>query len=109
MALQNPKDWEFLLSEDPIQLSQPSTSRRRLRDKDGPSERYVQPRVEVDLQQLPLTSLRALQLDARTFVIVLEAETILDKGHQVVFEGYFENINVGNMVTRLSDDVGHHL
>jgi hypothetical protein len=30
-------------------------------------------------------------------------------GHQVVFEGYFENTNVGHMVTRLSDDIGHRL
>jgi hypothetical protein len=60
MASQNPEDWEFPLPEDPIQLSQPSTSRRRLRDEEGPSERYVQLGVEADLQQLPLTSLRAL-------------------------------------------------
>jgi hypothetical protein len=50
MASQNPEDWEFPLPEDPIQLSQPSTSRRHLRDEEGPSERHVQPRVEVDFQ-----------------------------------------------------------
>jgi hypothetical protein len=95
--------------EDPIQLSQPSTSRWRLRDEEGPSERHVQPRVEANLQQLPLTSLRTLQPDARALIIVLEAETILVESHQVVFEGCFENTNVGHMVTRLSDDIGHRL
>jgi hypothetical protein len=27
-------------------------------------------------------------------------------GHQVVFEGYFQNTNKGQMVSRLSDEVG---
>jgi hypothetical protein len=38
MASQNSKDWEFLLahvSDYPIQLSQPSTSRRRVRQWSG--------------------------------------------------------------------------
>jgi hypothetical protein len=109
MASQNPKDWEFPLSKDLIQLSQPSTSRRRLRDEEGPSKHHVQPRVEADLQQLPLTSLRALQSEARVLVIVLEAEAMLIESHQVVFEGCFENTNVGYMVTCLSDDIGHRL
>jgi hypothetical protein len=109
MASQNPEDWEFPLPEDPIQFSQPSTSRRRLRDEEGPSKRHVQPRLEADLQQLPLTSLRALQPNARTLVIVLEVETMLVESHQVVFEGCFKNTNVGHMVTRLFDDIGHHL
>jgi hypothetical protein len=109
MASQNPEDWEFSLSESPIQFSQPSTSRRRLWDKEELSKHHIQPRLERDLQQLPLTSLRALQPDVRVFVIVLEAEAMLVGGHQVVFEGYFENTNVGHMVTRLSDDIGHRL
>jgi hypothetical protein len=109
MASQNLDDWEFPLPEDPIQLFQPSTSRRYLRDEEGPYERHVQPRVEVDLQQLPLISLRALQPDARALVIVLEAVTMLVEGHQVVFERYFENTNAGHMVTCLSDDIGHRL
>jgi hypothetical protein len=109
MASQNPEDWEFPLPEDPIQLSQSSTSRRRLRDEKGPSERQVQPRLEIDLQQLPLTSLRALQSDAKALVIVLEAEAMLVGGHQVVFKGCFENTNAGHMVTRLSNDIGHRL
>jgi hypothetical protein len=81
MASQNPEDWEFPLPDDPIQLSQPSTSKRHLRDEEGPSEHHVQPRVEADLQQLPLTSLRALQPDARALVIILEAEAMLVEGH----------------------------
>jgi hypothetical protein len=109
MVSQNPENWEFPLPKDPIQLSQPSTSRRRLRDEEGPFERHVQPRIEADLQQLPLTGLRALQPDARALVIVLEAEAILVEGHQVVFEGCFENTNASHMVTRLSDDIGHRL
>jgi hypothetical protein len=80
-----------------------------LRDEEGPSEHHVQPHVEIDLQQLPLTSLRALQLDARALVIILEVEAILVQGHQVMFEGCFENTNVGHMVIRLSDDIGHRL
>jgi hypothetical protein len=109
MASQNPEDREFPLPEDLIQLSQPSTSRRYLRDEEGPSERHVQPRVEADLQQLPLTSLRALQPDARALVIVLEAKAMLVEGHQMVFEGCFENTNADYMVTRLSNDIGHRL
>jgi hypothetical protein len=30
-------------------------------------------------------------------------------GHQVVFEGCFENTNEGHMVTCFSDDIGHRL
>jgi hypothetical protein len=69
----------------------------------------VQLRVEADLQQLPLTSLRALQPNAGVLVIVLEAEAMLVEGHQVVFEGCFENTNAGHMMIRLSDDIGHRL
>jgi hypothetical protein len=55
----------------------------------------VQLRVEADLQQLPLTSLRALQPNAGVLVIV--------------FEGCIENTNAGHMMIRLSDDIGHRL
>jgi hypothetical protein len=48
--------------------------------------------------------LRALQPNARSLVIVLKAEVMLVEGHQVVFEGCFENTNASYMVTRLSDD-----
>jgi hypothetical protein len=50
MASQNPEDWEFSLLEDPIQLFQPSTSRRRLQDEEESSECHVQPYLETDLQ-----------------------------------------------------------
>jgi hypothetical protein len=55
-----------------------------------------------------LISLRALQLDARALVIVLEVEAMHIEGHQVVFKRCFENTNAGYMVIRLSDDIGHH-
>jgi hypothetical protein len=80
-----------------------------LRDEEGPFERHVQPHVKVDLQQLPLISLRALQPDARALVIVFEVEAMFVEGHQVVFERCFENTNAGHMVTRLSDDIGYYL
>jgi hypothetical protein len=53
--------------------------------------------------------LRVLQPDAKALVIVLEAEAMFVEGHQVVFEGCFENTNTGHIVTRLSDDIDHSL
>ena len=44
MALQDPDNWKFpltQLSEVPIQLSQPSTSRRHLKDEEEPSKHHV--------------------------------------------------------------------
>jgi hypothetical protein len=41
MASQNPEDWEFSLPEDPIQFSQPSTSRQHLQDEEKPFECHV--------------------------------------------------------------------
>jgi hypothetical protein len=112
MASQNPKDWEFFLAhllDDSIQPSQPSTSRRRVRDEVETFERRVQPCSDLDPQQLPLTSLKSLQLDTRALVIILEVEAMLIRGHQVVFEGCFQNTNESQMVRRLSDEVGHCL
>jgi hypothetical protein len=80
-----------------------------LRDEEKPSERHVQPHLEIDLRQLPLISLRVLQLEGRALIIVLEAEAMFIGSHQVVFEGCFENTNIGHMVTRLSNDIGHCL
>jgi hypothetical protein len=34
---------------------------------------------------------------------------MLVRNHQVVFERCFETTNTGHMVTRLSNDIGHHL
>ena len=65
--------------------------------------------METDLQQLPLTSLKALQLNTRVLVIVLEAKAMLVEGHQVVFEGCFKNTNAGHMVTHFSNDIGYRL
>ena len=103
MGSQNSENWEFSLAEDSIQLSQPSTFKQRLRDEEEPSERPVQPRLETNLLKLPLTSLRALQPDARVLVIIIEAKAMLVGGYQVVFEGSFENTNTSHMVTRFSD------
>ena len=53
MALQDPEDWEFPLTqllEVSIPLSQPLTSRHRLRDEKEPSEHHVQLRLDFDLQ-----------------------------------------------------------
>jgi hypothetical protein len=73
------------------------------------SECRVQPRLDLDTQQLPLLSLKSLQLDARVLVIILKAEAMFIGGHQVVFEGCFQIINKCQMVSRLSDEVGHRL
>ena len=112
MALQDPEDWEFPLIQIPevlIPLSQPSISRRRLRDEDEPSERHIQPRLDFDPQQPPLRSLRTLQLGTRVLVIILEVEALLIGGHQVVFEECFKNTNGLPMVTRLFNDIGYRL
>jgi hypothetical protein len=77
MTSQNPEDWKFSLSNDPIQHFQPSTSRWHLRDEEEPSEQYIQPRLDSDPRQLPLTSLTSLQPDARVLIIVSEAKTML--------------------------------
>lgn len=109
MDSQDPDEWELSLSqlpEDPFQSSQPSTSRRRVRDEAGPSERRVQPRPDPSLQQLAFVN---LQPDARALVIVLEAEASLTGGRQMVFEGCFENTNEGQMVSRFSNEMGHRL
>ena len=83
----------------PVQFSQPSTSRRRLRDEEQPFERHTQPRLDPGPQQAPLASLKSLHPGARAFVIILESEALLIDGHQVVFEGSFENINEVQTVT----------
>ena len=93
----------------PVQFSQPSVFRRHLRDEEQPFERHTQPRLDPGPQQAPLASLRSLHPGARTLVIVLESEALLIDGHQVVFEGNFENNNEVQTVARLSDDIGHRL
>jgi hypothetical protein len=73
------------------------------------SERHVQPRSDLDLQQLPLTSLKSLQPDSKNLVIILKVEAMLIGGHQVVFERCFQNTNEGHMVSHLFDEIGHRL
>jgi hypothetical protein len=107
MDSQDPEDLELTLSQlagEPTQLSQPLISRRHLRNEAEPSESHVQPRSDSNLQQLA-----SLRLDARALVIVLEVEATLSGGHQVIFEGCFENTNEGQMVSRFSNENGHRL
>ncbi|KAG0570940.1 hypothetical protein KC19_6G199200 [Ceratodon purpureus] len=104
MEPQDPDDWQLPLSQLPVDPSQPSSSRRRLRDEAGPSERCVQPRTEPGISQFTLP---ALQLDNRALVIVLESEPTLSGNYQMVFEGCFENNNEGQMVSHISSEVGH--
>ena len=93
MASQDPEDWELPLTQVPIQFSQPSTSRRRLRNEKQPFERHIQPRLDPGPQQAPLASLRSLHPGARPLVIAFESEALLIDGYQVIFEGSFENNN----------------
>ena len=112
MVSQNPEDWDVSLihlPDDPIQLFQLSTSRRCVRDETETSKHCIQPRLDLDPQQLPLMSLTSLQPDVRALVIILEAKAMFIGGHQVVFEGCFQNTNEGQMVSRLSNDISHHL
>ena len=109
MAPQDPEDWELPLTQVLVQFSQPSTFRRHLRDEEHPFERHTQPRLDPDPQQAPLASLKSLHPSARTLIIVLKSEAFLIDGHQVVFEGSFENNNEVQTVTRFSDDKRHRL
>ena len=102
MDSQDPDDWQLPLSQLPVDPNQPSTSRRRLQDEAGPSERCVRPRTDPGIQQLPV-----LQLDNKALVIVLESEPTLSGSYQMVFEGCFENNNEEQRVTRISSEVGH--
>ena len=85
-----------------VQFSQPSISRRHLRDEEQPFECHIQPQIDPGPQQAPLAS---LHLGTRALVIVLESEALLIDGHQVVFEGSFENSNEVQMMTRLFEDI----
>ena len=80
-----------------------------MQDEADNSESCVQPCSDLDLQQLLLTSLKTLQLVARTLVIIFEAEAMLVRSHRVVFEGCFQNTNEGHMVSCLSNEMDHRL
>ena len=64
-----------------------------LRDEEEPFEYHTQSWLDPNPQQASLTSLRSLCLGTRALVIVLESEALLIDGHQVAFEGSFENNN----------------
>ena len=65
-----------------VQFSQLSTSRRRLRDEEQPFKHHTQPWLDP-----------SPQLGTKALVIILEFEALLIDGHQMVFEGSFENNN----------------
>ena len=74
MESQDPNDWQLPLSQLPVDLDQPSTSKRCARDEAEPSERCVQPQTEPSIPQF---SLPVLQLENKALVIVLESEPTL--------------------------------
>jgi hypothetical protein len=45
----------------------------------------------------------------KALIIILEAEAMVRGGHQVVFEGCFQNTNESQIVSHLSDEVGYRL
>jgi hypothetical protein len=104
MDSQDPDNWQLPLSQLLVDSNQPSSSRRRVRDEAGPSERCVQPRTDPGTQQF---SLPILQLENKALVIVLESEPMLSGSHQMVFEGCFENNNEEQKVSRISSEIGH--
>jgi hypothetical protein len=82
MISQNHEDWEFSLAhlpDDPIQLSQPSKSKWRMRDEAKTFERCVQLHSDLNPKQLSLIS---LQSDAKVLLLILETEAKLIEGHQ---------------------------
>jgi hypothetical protein len=52
--------------------------------------------------------LKSLQPNVRALVIILEAKAMFIEGHQMVFEGCFQNTNEDQIVSRLFDEVGHY-
>jgi hypothetical protein len=80
-----------------------------MRDEAETSKRCVQSRSNLDPQQLSSTSLKNLRPDARALIIILKAEALFIGGHQVVFEGCFENTNKGQRMNYLSNEIGHRL
>ena len=92
-----------------VQFSQPSISKRRLRDEEQPFERHTKPWLDPGPQQAPLANLRSLYPSTRAFVIILESAALLIDSYQMVFEGSFENNNEVQMMTRLFNDIEHRL
>ena len=83
MESQDPNDWQLPLSQLPVDLDQPSTSRRCVRDEAKPSERCVQPRTEPGIPQFLLS---VLQLENKALIIVLESKPALSGSYQMIFE-----------------------
>ena len=106
MESQDLDDWQLQLSQLPVDLDQPSTSRRRTRDEVGAFEHRVQPQTEPSILRF---SLPVLQLKNKALVIVLESEPTLSGSYQMVFEGCFENNVEDQMVSRISGDKGYYL
>ena len=106
MESQDPDDWQLPLSQLPIDLDQPSPSRRHARDVVEPFERCVQPQTEPGIPQF---SLPVLQLENKALIIVLESEPTLSGSYQMIFEGCFKNNAEEQMVSRISGDGGHRL
>ena len=104
MESQDPNDWQLSLSQLPIDLDQPSTSRCHIQDKIGPSKHCVQPQIEPGISQF---SLRILQLENKALVIVLEFEPTLSDNNQMVFERCFKNNAKEQMMSRIFGDGGH--
>ena len=106
MESQDPDDWQLPLSQLPVDPDQSSTSRRRARNEAEPSERCIQPRIELGI---PHFSLLILQLENKALLIVLEFEPTLSGSYQMIFEGCFENNAEEQIVSRISGDGGHRL
>ena len=96
----------MVLSQLPIDLDQPSTSRWRTQDEAGPFERRIQPQIEPSISQFLLP---VLQLKNKALVIVLKFEPTLSRSYQMVFEGCFENNTKEQMVSYISGHGGHRL
>ena len=94
------------LSQLPVDLNQPSTSRQCTRDEIGPSKNCVQPQTEPDILQF---SVPVLQLENKALIIVLESEPTLSGSYQMIFERCFENNVEEQMVSHISGDGSHRL
>ena len=77
-----------------------------MQDEAETSEQHVQPRSDSSPQQLSLPS---LQPNTRALVIVLKVEAMFIGCHQVMFEGYVENTNEGQMMSRFFNEISHCL
>ena len=89
-----------------VDLDQPLTLEQCARDEIRLSERCVQPQSKPSIQQFLIL---VLQLNNKTFVIVLESEPMLLKSYQMVFEECFENNTKERIVNCILNKEGHRL